>query len=62
MIAQNDRNEILSNYLLLHFFPGCLEKLKNGKKRDFYPKNAQKIEKSLKSAIFQTTEPYNSSK
>ena len=56
MIAQNDRNKILSNYLLLHFFPGCLEKLKNGKNVIFYPKNAQKIEKFLKSAIFQATD------
>ena len=34
IIVQNNRNKILSSYLLLHFIPGCLEKLKN-KKRDF---------------------------
>ena len=31
MIAQNDRNKILSFFYLLHFFPGGLEKLENGK-------------------------------
>ena len=35
---------------------GCLEKLKNGKKVNFYPKNAHKIEKFLKSAIFKATD------
>ena len=49
MIAQNDRNKILSNYLLLHFFPGCLEKLKNGKNVVFLP---QKFPKNRK--IFET--------
>ena len=52
MIAQNDRNKILSNYLFLHFFPGCLEKLKNGKNVIFYPKNAQKIEKIWNLSFF----------
>ena len=44
MIAQNDRNKILINFLLLHFLPGELEKLENGKNVIFYPKNDQKIE------------------
>ena len=44
MIAQNDRNKILSKFVFLHFFPGCLEKLKNSKNVIFYPKNDQKIE------------------
>ena len=44
MIAQYDRNIILINFVLLHFFPGGLEKLKNGKKRELLPQNAQKIE------------------
>ena len=44
MIAQNDHNEILINFLLLHFLPGELEKLENGKNVIFYPKNDQKIE------------------
>ena len=43
MIAQNDRKKILSNFYLLHIFPGCLEKLKNGKNVMFYLQNAQKI-------------------
>ena len=30
MIAQNDRNKILSNFYFIHFFPGCLQKLNNG--------------------------------
>ena len=34
MIAQNDRNKILHNFLTT-FFPGRLEKMKIGKKRDF---------------------------
>ena len=43
MIAQNDHNKIRSNFVLLHFFPRCLEKLKNGKKRNFLtPKMPEK--------------------
>ena len=44
MIAQNDRDKILSNFVLLHFFPVGPEKLENGKNVIFYPKNDQKIE------------------
>ena len=44
MIAQNDRNKILSNFVLLHFFPVGPKKLENGKNVIFYPKNDQKIE------------------
>ena len=44
MIAQNDRNKILSNFVLLHFFPVGPEKLENGKNVIFYSQNDQKIE------------------
>ena len=37
-----------------HFFPGSLEKLKNGKKRDFYAKKSIFI---LKSTIFSLVRP-----
>ena len=44
MVAQNDLNKILSNFLLQHFFPYCLEKLKNGKKWFVDPKIPKKSE------------------
>ena len=63
MITQNDRNKILRNFFLLHFFAGCLEKLENGKKRDFLPQKCPKeLEIFLKSSIFQATELFDSSK
>ena len=42
MIAQNDRNKILSNFVLLHFFPVGPEKLENGKNAFFTPKMTKK--------------------
>ena len=54
MIAQNDRNKILSQFYLVHLTPGCLEKNEKWQKRDFCPQKAQKIEKfSQKSKIFE---------
>ena len=50
MIAQNNRNKILSNIVLLDFFPGCLEKLKNGKKRNFLPQKWPKNRKFSKNS------------
>ena len=62
MVTQNDRNEILSNFNLLHFFPGCLEKSKNGKNVILYPKNAQKNRKIFEIIHFQATDLHDSSK
>ena len=61
MRAQNDCNKILSNIVLLHFFPGFQEKLKMDKNVIFYPKNAQKIANFLKLTIFQATDLHISS-
>ena len=62
IIAQNDNNKILSNFVLLHFFPGCLEKLKNGKTHGFLPEKCPKNQKNLKSSNFQATDLHDSSK
>ena len=62
MMAQNDCNKILNQFYFLQFFPGCQEKLKNGKNVIFNPKMAKKIENFLKSAIFHATNLNDSSK
>ena len=57
MIAQNDRNKILSNYFFPTLFSWLPKKIEKWQKNViFYPKNAQKIEKKLESAIFQDTD------